>query len=117
MSRKPPLPSPLVADAANIHSSVESELSQTYTHVRLSLQEIEALINRQLPNGFTIYETSTLQLGMAQSLLPYAVAVEVNKPADLQLAGEGSNLFLYLPLQVKVTLKDKGLLLSLMPLK
>ncbi len=117
MSRKPPLPSPLVADAANIHSSVESELSQTYTHVRLSLQEIEALINRQLPNGFTIYETSTLQLGMAQSLLPYTVAVEVNKPADLQLAGEGSNLFLYLPLQVKVTLKDKGLLLSLMPLE
>lgn len=112
----PPLPP---GSAANVPVVAEQggELSQIYTHVRLPLTELEAFINQYLPDGYSLFQTSSLQLGLAQSLLPYTVSAEIIKPAPLRLSAENNALFLFLPLQAKVSLKDKGILLRLTPLE
>jgi len=117
MSRKPNIHISEITEIAKMQESGEGDLSQTFTKARLALSEIEGLINHYLPNGYVIYQTSTMQLGIAQSLLPYTVSVEVTKMSVLQIAAEENELYLYLPLQVKVAVKDKGLLLTLMPLE
>ncbi len=117
MPVKPPVIKTLLPDAGKTSAHPSADLSVTYTSVKLPFAEIEGLINHYLPAGYPIFQTSTLQLGIAQSLLPYSVAVNITKPANLRLSTQNEALYLHLPLHAAITLKDKGLLLSLTPLE